>query len=387
MKPLLIGVDTGITTAIAVLDLEKNILSLKSDRNFSTSDIIKYISKIGKPLIISTDKKRPPIMIAKLASSYNSKLFVPNHDLSIEEKDKLTTGFKTDNIHEKDALAAALFAYKFYSPQFRKVDSVSTSESESDKIKELLISKKASNISEAVEMLKPKKVEEKPVMKKQEFDWERHYELLKRKLTDKERSYEILKLYSQKLEERIKNLQKQRKERLEEELKKNQETRKRIMKEKEIEGRNILIKQLQYELAKEKMMIKAYEERFEKEEEFKRIKDEGNIAVIIMDNFTKDAIVKANREFKIKDQVVYFENQRQSKQAARTLISLQPRIVLGELNEKMEVMLRNAGIPVVSMKPELRKYFAFVSSKEIESQLKKSERKNFLKWLSGYRNR
>ncbi len=62
-------------------------------------------------------------------------------------------------------------------------------------------------------------------------------------------------------------------------------------------------------------------------------------------------------------------------------------MVLGELNEDMEDMLKGAGIPVINIKPEIKKYFASISSKEIESQLKKSEKRNFLKWLSIYRNR
>ncbi len=387
MRPLLVGVDVGTTTAIAVFDLNSNLLSLKSDRNFSTPDIVRHISKIGKPLIISTDKQKPPSTIAKLASSYNCKLLVPDHDLGIEEKDKLTIGFNASNIHEKDALAAASFAYKIYLPQFKKIDLVSNSQSESEKIKELIVTKRAGNITEAIRMLRPKKFKEKPIVKKQEVDWKTQYELLKRKLIDKERSYEILKIYTEKIEERIKNLQKQRKQRLEEDLRKNQETRRKIMKEKEIEGRNILIKQLQYELAKLREINKAYEKRFEKEEELIRIKNQGDLVVIVIDNFAKDAIVKTNRESKIRDQIVYFENQRQSKQAARTLISLQPRMVLGELNEDMEDMLKGAGIPVINIKPEIKKYFASISSKEIESQLKKSEKRNFLKWLSIYRNR
>jgi predicted RNase H-like nuclease (RuvC/YqgF family) len=113
-KPIIVGLDAGLTVGIAILDFHGNILKLASIRGATKSEIVKYITKIGKPIIIASDVNPLPKMIEKMASSLGSKVFYPEVSLSNVEKIKIIEDYaeKIENSHEKDALAAALKAYR-----------------------------------------------------------------------------------------------------------------------------------------------------------------------------------------------------------------------------------------------------------------------------------
>jgi hypothetical protein len=392
-KPLIVGVDIGVTTGLAIYDSNRNLLYVGSKRNISIDNLIREISFYGKPLIIATDKKRIPQPVSKIAASFNCKTFNPDHDLTVEEKDEIVR-IPIKDIHEKDALAAATFAYKYFAPQFNNIDrnleSMGLSQYR-DRVKEMIISKEAKNIAEAIEKIRPReeKVEKTPEVVKEVFlNWRERAKELERKLKEAERSYEILKTYSEKIEDKIKDLERQKQEYIEEEIKKNEEARKNVIREKEIKTRDILIKQLQFELAKQKNFKNAFEEQMKIEEEIKSIENEKLIPVIIIPNFSKESILNVNRRFKIENKVVWFKNFIFSRKTSSVLMSLRPKIVIGELDKEIRDILEKRGIITIdSLVPEERKYYAAVSPEKIENEIKQIERKNFLNWLEGYRKR
>jgi len=381
-KPLIVGVDVGLTTGIAIFDLNRNLLFLGSKKFLSVSDVINYIMKFGKPLIIATDKKKVPPTINKLAASFNCKVFSPDHDLGVEEKDEIVK-ISIKDIHEKDALAAATFAYKAHVVQFTNIDRALASMSMkeySDTVKEMIINKEAKNIADAIEKIKPKKEETptKQILKEINLDWKEKAREYERRLNEQKKSYEILKIYTEKLEEKIKSLERQRQTYLEEEMKKNEETRRKILREKEIRSRDILIKQLQFELAKQKSFSKIYEEQFERENELKDIENENLIPVIVVSDFTKEAITNVNKMFDIRNKFVWFKDAKPSKPALKFLASLKPRVIIADMDDESKDILKDNGIIIVSnVKPELRKFFAAISSQEISNTIKKNREKRF----------
>ncbi len=391
-KPLIVGLDIGTTTGLSIHDLKKNLLYLKSKKHFSTSNIIKQITVFGRPLIIATDKKKVPNKIKKIASSFNAKIFHPDHDLTVEEKERIVNISMKDK-HERDALAATLFAFKLYASQFNTIDRNLEAiglKQYSDRVNEMIVRKEAKNIAEAIEKVRPKKkeVKEKVVLKEVEFNWKDRAEELRKKLREEKNRYDILKIYTEKLETRVRKLEIQKQEYLEEQLKKTEEARKEVLREKEIRSRNILIKQLKFELAKGKSIRKAYEEKLEIEQELRDIKNENLLPVIMIPNFTKEDIVNANREFDIANKAIWIQNFKFSKTAARVLASIKPKVVIGETEKEIKDILRSSRIIVVdTIKPETRNYYAAVSPKEIEKETRKIERKNFLKWLEDYKRR
>ena len=285
-------------------------------------------------------------------------------------------------------------AYKSYLPQFSRIDDSLSSlgmEIHSDSIKEMLITKKAKNIAEAIDkLLAPPKEERKEP--KQDAKKEQRNPLadqLRKKIHQLERSYDILKVYSQKLEDRLKTLEKQKAQLQDEQLRKSQEARISMLKEKEIQARDVLIKQLQFETAKHKTSSKLFEAKLSKDDEEKEIRSEGCVPIVPIDNFETDDIERAEREMGINGKTVWFKAVKPSKQVARALIARTPKIVIcNGMDEKIAEMLRNANITVMEgVEPHMRNFHAFLKEEEFSDALKRSERKSFVGWLTGYRNR
>lgn len=130
---MIAGIDPGTTTAIAVLDTDGNILSLLSKKSMTRSELNEHITRFGTPVMIATDRKPAPSLAGKLASTFSSRLIVPEENLSKRDKNRLARGFLRDsdlekplngkpNQHEKDALAAAIFASNSIKTTMTRVD-------------------------------------------------------------------------------------------------------------------------------------------------------------------------------------------------------------------------------------------------------------------------
>lgn len=113
-----------MTVGIAILDTKGNLIDLTSKREATKSDIIKYISKFGRSILIASDVNPLPKAIDKLASSLGCKVYYPRISLSNAEKSKIIEDYKEEikNSHQKDALAAGLRAFKNYHSLFLKIE-------------------------------------------------------------------------------------------------------------------------------------------------------------------------------------------------------------------------------------------------------------------------
>jgi hypothetical protein len=123
IKPryLIVGIDPGTTTAAAALDLDGNLLHLASSRQMTMSDVIESLYKVGKPLIIATDVQEMPYSVEKIRRAFSAIAFVPKQDVSVDTKVELTAPFEYANDHERDALSAALDAYRQYRHKFQNL--------------------------------------------------------------------------------------------------------------------------------------------------------------------------------------------------------------------------------------------------------------------------
>ncbi len=123
IKPryLIVGIDPGTTTAVAALDLDGNLLHLASSRQMNMADVIESLYKVGKPLIIATDVQEMPYSVEKIRRAFSAIAFVPKQDVSVDTKVELTAPFPYANDHERDALSAALDAYRQYRQKFQNL--------------------------------------------------------------------------------------------------------------------------------------------------------------------------------------------------------------------------------------------------------------------------
>ncbi len=170
-RRLIVGVDPGVTTGLAIIDLDGNILDLKSSKMFSKNEILNYVKDYGLPLIYACDTLHVPEFIVKLANATDSKIFSPRRVMSISEKQELVYDFikgemvKITNSHKRDALAAAIKAYQYYKPVFNKIEAKLSKTPffiPANEVKtEVIIHEKS--ISKAISDLTPK-IQPKPVI-------------------------------------------------------------------------------------------------------------------------------------------------------------------------------------------------------------------------------
>jgi len=109
MKPLIIGVDPGSTSAVSAIDFEGENIFTVSRKNFPPREIISEIIDNGRPVVIASDKAKFPSTVDKIASSLGAYRYTIENDMSSERKQELGQG---ENSHEIDASAAARNAYR-----------------------------------------------------------------------------------------------------------------------------------------------------------------------------------------------------------------------------------------------------------------------------------
>jgi hypothetical protein len=211
-KPLLIvGIDPGTTVGYAVLDLGGKVIDVGSSKEVGMSSLISKIVGIGKVVVVGCDKKKVPAFVEGFAIRVGARIIGPNKDLSIKDKKDLTRKYKTENSHEADALASALFAFKELRPLLKKLELFIQRNKKrviGDKIKELVI-KEGISIKLATDLIeKPEKegitivkkvIEERKLEKK---DFIRLYD----KYKQLEKENRLLREHSNKLEGELKNI-------------------------------------------------------------------------------------------------------------------------------------------------------------------------------------
>ncbi|MBL7100481.1 MAG: DUF460 domain-containing protein [Nanoarchaeota archaeon] len=167
MKPLLIiGIDPGTTLAYAILDLDGNVMKINSSKQLDINSLTANIFHIGKPLIVATDVSLVPKFIEKFASQTGSKVISPRQDLKVFQKKELTKKYDFTNNHERDALVAAILAFKKIRSLLRKINLHTKRYHKEDLKKDItqLVFSKNISISDAITNLEKKEV--KPKVKK-----------------------------------------------------------------------------------------------------------------------------------------------------------------------------------------------------------------------------
>jgi predicted RNase H-like nuclease (RuvC/YqgF family) len=161
IKALIVGIDPGVTTGVAILDSDGKLLDVWSKRSALISDVIKHVVKFGKPVIIATDVSRPPKNVSKVAAKFGSKVYLPSKPLPVLEKSRLVKLYavKLEDRHETDALAAATKAFHIHQEFFGRVREALKEEGMQNMFKdvvELLLSDESENIANAIIKLRKK---------------------------------------------------------------------------------------------------------------------------------------------------------------------------------------------------------------------------------------
>ncbi len=404
-KPLIVSVDPGITVGLAILDLDGSLIALESFKYAGLNSIIEYIIQKGKPVIITSDKCKPSNMVNKLATKFGSLLYLPNKDLSIEEKRNLVSTyldmFDIHNIrinpHMRDALAPAYLAFKKYYPTLIQIK---------NELKDLLIDKNEiykvfekvivenKTIKEAVEeiILKDNKEEDREdiyITTKHKFD-PQVIESLKRKLNELERTIKLqeIKILDQsniisKLKEEVEKLRSESYIRIKRDFEISS-LKKRI---DELIGE---IKRREEEIMQEKFLVKKIVQNIiklkSKELEVYEILD--GLENVQQNNITNDTIVVK----KVDD----LDNKILNK---LTLFKIKLIITLAEVPNNVIEVLKNQGILILNV--NVFDYFKveniiFLNPEEIREKLyayideiaerEKKEKERIINFLKGLKD-
>lgn len=143
MNHIIVGIDTGKTAAIACLDLNGRVVSLSAKASADLKWFVDGIRNAGLPVVIASDKKRSNVTVAKLAAIFDAALYTPREDISVLKKKEIAKEWSIANMHERDALSAAISAYNKYSGKLNQVERMAreNGEEEIDRIKALVIKK------------------------------------------------------------------------------------------------------------------------------------------------------------------------------------------------------------------------------------------------------
>ena len=118
---VIVGIDPGTTTAAAVVGLDGTVHALYSSRTADTADVTEWIIEQGRPIIVAADVEPMPETVEKFRRSFDAAGWRPTTDLPVDEKLHRTREASYDNDHERDALAAALYAYDGHEDQFERI--------------------------------------------------------------------------------------------------------------------------------------------------------------------------------------------------------------------------------------------------------------------------
>ncbi|GBF08559.1 conserved hypothetical protein [Aeropyrum pernix] len=124
-SPIIVGIDPGITTGLAVLDINGRLLHAESGKSLDRSRVTEIVYGLGRPVIVAVDVADPPETAKKLAAQWGAMLYTPPADLTTSEKWGLARrvlGSSVEDTHVRDAAAAAYKAYLALESKLRYVE-------------------------------------------------------------------------------------------------------------------------------------------------------------------------------------------------------------------------------------------------------------------------
>lgn len=133
-EPVIVGMDPGTTTAVAIFGLDGALLTITSRRGFARAALRKLILEQGSPVVIASDVSPLPKAVGKAVASFSALPMLPEQPLGWRDKKRILEAFCKDqvpaarpwrNVHERDALIAGFRAWKRLRPRLQKIDQAS----------------------------------------------------------------------------------------------------------------------------------------------------------------------------------------------------------------------------------------------------------------------
>jgi predicted RNase H-like nuclease (RuvC/YqgF family) len=352
---VIVGIDPGTTTAVAVLDLDGKLLDVLSTRTADTAAVIEWIIERGRPMLVAADVTPMPETVEKFRRSFDAAGWTPTTDLPVDGKQHRTRQEGYDNDHQRDAMAAALYAFDDHEDQFGRISRKVPPNLDRGEV----IARVVSGEESVEAVLRDLADEPEPEPEEPEHDpreptaEEREIKRLRSRIGRLEDHIEGLRDTIASKETRVSDLQDElsetrRKERQEARERrevtrlerKNDELRRKLDTEQE------RTEELEGKLERLKSLWRLDHSNFADVAEQKA----GLVPVKPLEQFTKAAIEDAQERFGLaRDDVVYLRDASGAgRETAEQLAAVKPKVVLrdGNLSQQADNVLFDHGIPV-----------------------------------------
>ncbi|WP_254807690.1 DUF460 domain-containing protein [Natronosalvus amylolyticus] len=352
---VVVGIDPGTTTAVAIVGLEGDVLDVWSSRMSTTADVIEWIVERGRPIIVAADVTPMPETVEKFRRSFDAAGWTPERDLPIDEKQHRTREFPYEDDHQRDALAAALYAVDDHTDQFERIARKLPAGIDRGEVTARVVTD-----GETVEtVLEDLSEDDEPDEDETEHE-PRELTPEERRIRDLERQVERLEDHVDTLEGRIEDRDEEIED-LEAELAvTRREERRKVRKDREVSRLERKAERLENERDEARDTIEGLEQKVERMKALWKLdhsnfadvseKQAGLVPVKVVEQFTRGAIQEADEAYGIAtDDVVYVRDASGAgRSTAELLASFEPRVVLkdGGLSDIARSILFDRDIPV-----------------------------------------
>jgi predicted RNase H-like nuclease (RuvC/YqgF family) len=349
---IIVGIDPGTTTAIAVLTLDGELRMLHSSRTISIPQVIEMIAEQGRPLVIASDVFPTPNAVEKIRRAFNAVSSSPFEVLSAQSKIEFATPYGYSNNHERDAIAAAVSFFRKNKNKLEQIrkkipPGVDAGEVIAQVVKGKSVEAVISGLKDPG--IKEPKTHEVPEKKDDEAlhlrGSIRKYEEIIDEMKDQHEFFKNeLGLKDKKILELEELIKKQR-----------SEVYKKLKKEKTIQIKDMDIQRLQDKISEKNKRISDLNERIHKLKRVRRLEISGRVLPVkIIFSFTKDSILKTQETVGIKkDDIILLKDASGGGTITAKLIAdmgVRALIVCNEMSHAAEEELFNLGVPVLRAK-------------------------------------
>jgi predicted RNase H-like nuclease (RuvC/YqgF family) len=300
---IIVGIDPGTTTAVAVLTLFGELRKLHSGRTTSIPEVIEMIAEEGRPLIIASDVFPTPNAVEKIRRAFNAVLGTPEEMITTEDKIELAKPYEYSNAHQRDAIAAAVSVYRRNKNKFEQIKRKIPAGVDADEAIAQVVRGKS---VDAVISSLVKKEEKEPVS---EIARERTGEEvfhLREALRRYEESVHDMKRYQEELKEEL-ELKENKIRELEKIISRQRDkVYKEFKREKEFRIRDKEITYLRSKVSESGKRIASLNKRIHNLKNVRRLEMSGKLLPVkIIQAFTKDSIQRTREQFGIKKDDIF----------------------------------------------------------------------------------
>lgn len=355
---VIVGIDPGTNTAVGLVDLSGSVIDVWSSRTTDMSDVVEWIIDRGRPLVIAADVESMPTTVEHIRRSFEAVGWTPPVDLPVDEKLHRCRDVEVSNDHERDASAAALFAYDDHADQLDRIRSKTPPMLDTGDLARLVIGEGLS-IESAIDRLidqpEPEPVTE-PQPPAEPSPQQRRITALESQVSRQREHIESLQSTLEDREERIDELEtkltrarseERRDIRREREVTRVEREKRRL--ERTVEDLEEQLDALETKVERMKTLWRLDHSNFADVEE----RRSGLVPVKPIDKFTTSSIESADASYGLStDDVIYLRDASGAGEAAaKRLAEIGPQIVLksGRFSDVAEQILFEHDVPVGSI--------------------------------------